>query len=459
MPLFNRSRQVINPKKFSENLSTTPVKIAGDSTSTIVNFLNATPTQSNKEKIEDNLKEIISEDIFVPGHPSLASGRIIRFYTGEPQGTGIDAPNSNSGGDCEFSPESFSNDQECIIYYMFAHIVPKRRYKGGFRKSSPIPSDEIPYSPPIGTIEPEDSDLPFQVMFVEQDEIDNSLIKLSSARVKHTNKASGVSVIQGEVLDIDTWYNGRFENFNVGNNVSIGYTEDKEFSWDIGDRYHWTHGSINFTSNISSEWSGEACVVSGGYLDISQCEDSISVECSSKIVEIACPSTSGTSGTPGTTGTSGTSGSPEPCFTTISECKSVIIPFDPEECGIWVPTVSPDPEKVIVYDGELTGDESVITETVNGTEVKAVYSENSIRLIAWKFFVYSIGTDDDPYKEFHNGTDFKETDAVISAPVKVNFFEKEFGKAKYISRMKQMTEGTGISIGENSRGNLVIAKI
>ena len=478
MPLFRRnSRVTINPKKFSDNLSSTPVNIAGDSTSTIARFDNAVPIPSNADKISEELDTIVSEDIFVCGHPSITTGRIIKFFTGEPQNVDAGDPESagNSGGDCEFSPEGALAGRDCVISYMFAHIVPRRRINGGFRKTSPIPSSEIPYSPPIGTIEPEDADLPFQVMFVEQDEINNELIKLSSARIQHTNVSAGVSVIRNEILDIDTWYNGRFENFNLGNNVSVGSSNDTEINWEPGERYNWTHGVINFTSNIASEWTGETCIVSGGYLDTSECEDTVKVVCTSELVEVDCPSTSsqpssatigtsgtsgtpGITGTPGTTGTSGTSGSPDPCFTNVSTCKSVIVPFDPEECGVWVPTLIPDPESVITYDGELTGEDSVIKETVNGKEVKAVYSEDSISLIAWKFFVYSIGTDDDPYRDIHSGTDFKDTDAVISGPVKINYFEKKYGKAKYISKMKQMTEGDGISIGENSRGNLVIAK-
>jgi hypothetical protein len=456
-------------------LKTTPVKIAGDATADVVNFLNARPSPIDSRKISNEIIEAKEENIFVSDHPSIASGRIIEFFTGEPQNIDIDPPSGNAAGDCEFSPEGFLGERDCVVSYMFAHLVPRRRVQGGFRNPAPNTSDEIPYSPEIGTIEPEDADLPFQVMFVNQDSLDNSLIRLSSARVQHRRESSGVSVIRNETLDIDTWYNGRFENFNIGNNVSIGYLKDDEFSWDPGDRYHWTHGTINFTSNIASEWTGETCIVSGSYLDVSDCEDTVIVECTSKEVEVSCPPPSGstpeTSSSPTSscpTSSSPTSSCPtssqpstgnnEPCYETISECKSVTIPFDPEECGVLVPILVPDPESVIVYDGELTGDDSVIQETVNGNEVKAVYTDDSISLIAWKFFVYSIGSDDDPYKEIHNGTEFLDTDASISAPLKINYFEKKYGKAKYISRLKTLTEGSKIRIGENSKGNLVIAK-
>lgn len=490
MPLFRRNRNPNNPKKFSENLKTTPVKIAGDAAATSVRFVNAKPSTIDEKEIKNNIGEAREEDISVSEHPSISSGRIIEFFTGEPQNINIEPPTGNTDGDCEFSPEGFLSNIDCVVSYMFAHIVPRRRAKGGFRNPAPNTSDEIPYSPEIGTIEPEDADLPFQVMFVEQDLIDNGIIRLSSARIQHRRESSGVSVIRNETLDIDTWYNGRFENFNVGNNVSVGYLNDDEFSWEPGDRYNWTHGTINFTSNIASEWIGETCVVSGSYLDISDCEDTVIVECNSKQVEISCPPPSGstpetsssptsscpTSSSPTSscpTSSSPTSSCPtsscptssqpltgnnEPCYDTIAECKSITIPFDPKECGVNVPILVPDPESVIIYDGELTGDDSVIKETVNGTEVKAVYTDKSISLIAWKFFVFSIGSEEDPYKEIHNGTNFLETDASISAPIKINYFDKKYGKAKYVSKLKTLTEGSKIKIGENAKGNLVIAK-
>lgn len=253
MPLFNRNRPVINQKRFATNLSNTPYRFTENVSTSVLKFENAQPNESDNQRIYNTITS--TEGINVCNHPTISSGRIIRFFIGEPEKLEIPEGTETVGAEeCIINPEQvLLENKNCVILYLFGHLVPKRRNSYGFEENPPVVTNEIPYSPPEGDIKPDDTDLPFQVMSVEQNLDDNKFLTVSSVNVIHRTGSSGVSVIKNEALEIDTWYNGNFELNNIGNNVGKGYLNDNNFEWEVGDRYNWTHGTVFFTSNIATE--------------------------------------------------------------------------------------------------------------------------------------------------------------------------------------------------------------
>jgi hypothetical protein len=357
LPLFDRSRPVINQKRFA-------TRQIGNLTSHSIKFENASPSESDWEVIHDIVVSTVGDTISVSNHPSISSGRIIRFFIGQLDDSQV-KKTVNLTSNCEVNPEDFLTGVNCVVTYLFGHIVAKRRQVYGFKIDAIKPTSSIPYSPPEGNITTDDNEFDYQVMFVDQN-IDDSKIKVSSVNVNHYNSRTGVSVIRSETLNIDTWYNDNFKLYNNGDNVTIGYLNDKSFNWNVGDRYNWNFGTVSFTSNICSE-----------------IHDGINYE------------------------------------------------YMPNE-------------------------KSILTE--NGMEVKCESTMETIKLIAWKFFVNSIGTEEDPYKDSKHNFNFNTEDVDLVSDIKINYYGRKYDKAKFINTLKSVNSGNNIEIYKNLRGNIIIAK-
>jgi len=62
----------------------------------------------------------------------------------------------------------------------------------------------------------------------------------------------GIQLINSKPMNFDTWYDGNWESFNLGNNVGTGYSKTITDDSLIKDRYKWSFGSIFLTKSLGT---------------------------------------------------------------------------------------------------------------------------------------------------------------------------------------------------------------
>lgn len=244
----SRKPIVVGDFKFGGNTDI-PLRTVGPYTEKDIRFINAVADSSNELIINNSITSQISGNISVSNHPSISNGIIAPLYIGNP---GSPTPefiyaNPYIFDNSDFYPEY---SDSCSKTFLFANLVAKRRDDGFL--ASDLMDDKIPYSPSISKFQ-NDVEKQYQVIFTNQNIYNDSLISIYGLNMIMRSNGRGISVIHGEKLDIDTWYNGKFNNYNIGNNVGIGYTNDTSINWNVGDRYNWSFGTIFFTYNLSTK--------------------------------------------------------------------------------------------------------------------------------------------------------------------------------------------------------------
>lgn len=138
------------------------------------------------------------------------------------------------------------DDDRCDTIFLFAHMRGKTNdYFIGFPSQTPTIKN-VPQGVPE-SFGPGDR-LEHQVVFFEQS-IDNTQIKISGINMVVEDFGKGASFI-GAVYEHDNWYSGNFNDYEVSDNVSVGYTNDRIISRKIGERYNWSFGTIWFMKTI-----------------------------------------------------------------------------------------------------------------------------------------------------------------------------------------------------------------
>jgi len=258
MPLYGRrSRPTVNSSDNGSRNKDLPFGTNSPVPAEDLVFSNAVPTVPIEAKIDSALEDIASQRIKLSDLPTLSTGVITPIFLGEP---------TNPTAEFLFSNPQFNNSAEfypdledpCVVSFLFANVVAKRRPLTGVPISPTLAFNRIPYSPEESTL-PSDFENDFQVMFINQDIINEDLLKINGLNLIHESNGRGIPVILGETIEVDSWYNGNFNSYNLANNVGLGYTNDPETSWEVGDRYQWGFGSIYFTLNLGKRKLSPDC--------------------------------------------------------------------------------------------------------------------------------------------------------------------------------------------------------
>lgn len=243
------SRQPVRVGNFGKNGAiSVPIRTTSPYPEKELEFENAVATPANEIDIASGVNEATLSPLQVSDHPTMATGVIVPIFLGKPGNPTQEFIYSNPYvfDSKDFYPEEL---KDCAKVFLFANVVTARR-SSGFKTNSPT-VERVPYGPTPPRL-PNDTAKTHQVVFVDQDIFDDKFITVNGLNLMMKTAGNGVPVLHSEDLKIDTWYNGKFNQYNIGNNVGIGYTNDKKQSWDLGDRYTWSFGTIWFSYNLST---------------------------------------------------------------------------------------------------------------------------------------------------------------------------------------------------------------
>jgi hypothetical protein len=163
---------------------------------------------------------------------------------------------------------NYETNEECEKMFLFANLQAKKSNRG-FGKIIDKKDNNIPNV--ITKKVPSDTNEKFQLMFLEQTDND-SKIKVNAYDLVVENTGKGIGTVIQSPIQLDTWYNkksnindipngrnSRWIDYNIGDNVTVGATNDTINKRNIGERYDWSFGSIflvktfGTTTNINDQ--------------------------------------------------------------------------------------------------------------------------------------------------------------------------------------------------------------
>jgi hypothetical protein len=162
------------------------------------------------------------------------------------------------------NPNSYLNYEtksDCEKVFLFANLQAKKSNRG-FNKLVDKKDTTIPNV--LTNKEPSNSNEKYQLLFFEQTD-NNSKIKLNAYDFVVENVGKGISTIVSSPIELDTWFNKKINNseevsgrssrwidYNIGDNVTIGATNDTITKRNPGERYNWSFGSIFIVKSFGS---------------------------------------------------------------------------------------------------------------------------------------------------------------------------------------------------------------
>jgi hypothetical protein len=145
---------------------------------------------------------------------------------------------------------NLTKNADCVTTFMFANIQAKkseRGFKEQLQKTDPNIPNSVTNKTPSAT-----SEQKYQLMFIEQGDEFNSRIRINSFDIIIDNLGKGINTILSSPLQLDNWYDGRWVDYNIGNNVTIGATNDPVKERKVGDRLNWSFGSVFLAKTFGS---------------------------------------------------------------------------------------------------------------------------------------------------------------------------------------------------------------
>ncbi len=284
MALYGAKRRTIKKVDTQFNGQIIPVETSSPVPLRPIEFKNAKADSVDNDLIIKALSYMTDTPIEVSRLPSIGVERTVPspLFLGKP-GEPSDEFLYNNPEFIIGSSEFFNNyDTDCSTHFLFANIQSKTNSGPiGIPKTN-FKEFDIPNSPT--NVLPKKREGNFEVTFIEQSS-DFSEIKISGQNIIMRGKEGKIQFLSENDYSYDNWYNGNFNDYELGDNVSYGYTNDPIISRNIGERYNWSHGTIWFVASIgNSDPKDFNCPAAN-------CDDNDPTlpNCSDNIILPACP--------------------------------------------------------------------------------------------------------------------------------------------------------------------------
>jgi hypothetical protein len=228
-----------------------------------VDFDNAKPTPSDYNEFVITALQSVQSQATILGtnlpvlNKEATTERYIKpIFMGSPNNPSDEFLYANAGRTLDF--ESNAN---CETVFLFANLQAKKSDRG-FNKIVDKKDKNIPNT--ITDSLPSDTNQKYQLMFVEQTDNDTK-IKINAYDLVVENAGKGIGTVIQSPIQLDTWFNkklsendvptgrnGRWVDYNIGDNVTVGATNDKLNNRKIGERFDWSFGSIFLAKTFGS---------------------------------------------------------------------------------------------------------------------------------------------------------------------------------------------------------------
>ena len=265
MPLY----RIQKPKIFktTENLvgsTNSPLAFQQPVPERNIDFLNATPTPSNYNEfvitalqaVQDQAT-ILGSNLPVINKESLTEQYIKPIFLGKPGEPTNEYLFANPNDTL-----NVTDNTDCDTLFIFASMQAKKSTGRGFNKIADVLDNTIPNA--LTSDLPSDTTLPNQLLFINETS-NSGAIQINNYDLFVSNGGTGVGTVVSNPVLFDTWYNkkvnikdsptgrnGRWIDYNIGNNVTVGAVNDPIYPRQIGERYNWAFGSIFLTKTFGS---------------------------------------------------------------------------------------------------------------------------------------------------------------------------------------------------------------